>query len=168
MHARISALFLAFVLALTGLAAAQETSGTLAGRLVDAQGLAVPGATVTVTGPQGSHSAVTDSDGRFSLPYLVPGSYDVKAELQGFKTSEQKNVNVGLGQTANVPMTMQVGGLTETVEVTGAAPIVDTRTTTIGANLDTAALTDIPVGRRVSDTLYLSPGVSSSGTLGAA
>jgi hypothetical protein len=98
----------------------------------------------------------------------VPGTYEVKAELQGFKTIDQKDINVRLGQTANVPMTMQVGGLTETVEVTGAAPIVDTRTTTIGANISTEQLDSIPVGRRVSDTLYLSPGVSSSGNVGRA
>ena len=65
MHARISALLLAFVLAVAGLATAQETTGTISGRILDAQGLAVPGATVTVTGPQGSKTVVTDSTGRF-------------------------------------------------------------------------------------------------------
>jgi len=135
---------------------------------VDAQGLAVPGASVTITGPQGTRTVATDADGRFSIPFLVPGNYDVKAELQGFKTIDQKAVAVRLGQTQNLQLKMEVGGLTETVEVTGAAPIVDTRTTTIGANLNSDELTAIPVGRRVSDTLYLSPGVSSSGTLGTA
>ena len=57
MHARISALFLALVLACTGLASAQGTTGTISGRIVDSQGLAVPGATVTVTGPQGMRHA---------------------------------------------------------------------------------------------------------------
>ena len=54
---------------------AQETTGSLRGRVVDAQGLAVPGVTVTATGPQGAKTAVTDSDGRFSVPFLTPGSY---------------------------------------------------------------------------------------------
>ena len=61
MHARISAFLVAFALAVTGLAIAQETTGSLAGQVVDPQGLAVPGATVTVTGPQGARTFVTEA-----------------------------------------------------------------------------------------------------------
>jgi len=168
MHARISALLLAFVLAVAGLAAAQETTGTISGRIVDAQGLAVPGATVTVTGPQGSKTSVTDSTGRFNVPFLTPGLYSLKTELQGFKSAEKKDINVRLGQTADIPITMEVGGLTETVEVTGSTAAIDTTTTTIGANLDTAQLNQIPVGRTFAQALYLTPGVSKSGTAGEA
>src|SRR6185312_15148230 len=110
---------------------AQETTGSLSGRVIDPQGLAVPGATVTVTGPQGAKSTTTGGDGRFSVPFLTPGTYAVRAELQGFKAVEQKGVNVGLGQTADVSLKMEVGGLTETVQVTGAAAVVDTSSTTV-------------------------------------
>src|ERR1043165_1069688 len=152
MHARISALLLAFVLAATGLAYAQSTTGTISGRIVDPQGLAVPGVTVTVAGPQGSRTTVTDSNGRFSVPFLPPGGgYSIKAELQGFKTIEQKDITVRLEQTVDLPLTMQVGGLTETVEVTGASPVVDTQTTTAGANLDSAMLARLPVGRPLAE-----------------
>jgi len=99
---------------------------------VDSQGLAVPGATVTVTGPQGTRSVVTDSTGRFQVPFLNPGEYAVRGELQGFKAVEQKDVTVRLGQSTDLPLKMEVGGLTETVQVTGAAPNVDTQTTTNG------------------------------------
>ncbi|HUL99649.1 MAG TPA: carboxypeptidase-like regulatory domain-containing protein, partial [Mycobacterium sp.] len=166
MHARISALFLAFVLAVAGLASAQATTGTISGRVVDGQGLAVPGASVTVTGPQGAKTTTTDSTGRFSVPFLIPGAYDVKAELQGFKTWEQKNVTVRLEQTVDLSVTMAVGGLTETVEVTGQSPVVDTQTTTAGANLDSAMLSRLPVGRSLAETLYVAPGVSSGGGTG--
>jgi len=168
MHARISALLLAFVLALSGLATAQEITGTISGRIVDPQGLAVPGASVTITGPQGSKTVVTDSTGRFVAPFLTPGVYSIKAELQGFKTAEKKDVAVRLGQTADIPLTMEVGGLTETVEVTGSYTAIDTTTATIGANLDTAQLNQIPVGRTFAQAVYLTPGVSNSGTLGQA
>lgn len=168
MYARISALLLASALAVTGIAYAQETTGTISGRIVDAQGLPVPGASVIITGPQGARTIASDTDGRYSAAFLTPGTYGVRAELQGFKAAEVKDVNVSLGQTASVNLTMQVGGLTETVEVTGAAQTIDTKSTTIGAILDTASLANIPVGRRVSDTLYLAPGVSSSGTAGTA
>jgi outer membrane receptor protein involved in Fe transport len=147
---------------------AQQTTGAISGRIVDAQGLAVPGVTVTATGPQGTKSAVTDSDGRFNFPVLTPGGYTVHAELQGFKPVDRPDLQVRLGQTVEVPVTMQVSGVTETVQVTATAPTIDETSTTIGANLDSATLSRLPVGRRFSDTLYLAPGVSSSGNAGVA
>jgi outer membrane receptor protein involved in Fe transport len=167
MHARISALVLAFVLALTGLAAAQSTTGTLTGRIVDSQGLAVPGTTVTITGPQGARSEVTDSAGRFSVPFLTPGIYAIRAELQGFKAVEQKDIVVRLGQTADLNLKMEIGGLTETVEVTSAAPLIDTTSTTVGAVLESETFSQVPIGRRLSDTLYMAPGVSTGGSVGS-
>jgi hypothetical protein len=147
---------------------AQQTTGTIAGRIVDAQGLAVPGVTVTVAGPQGAKSVVTDGEGRYSVPFLVPGTYTVHAELQGFKPIDRRNVVVQLSQTTTLPLTMEVGGLSETVQVTGAASPIDTTSTTTGATIDSAQLQRLPTGRRFSDTLYLAPGVSSSGTAGRA
>ena len=82
MRTRMSAIIFVALLALMGTASAQETTGTLTGKLVDTQGLAVPGATVTVTGQQGSKSFVSDEEGRFSAPFLTPGNYDVRAELR--------------------------------------------------------------------------------------
>src|SRR5713226_3493882 len=155
---------LALMLACASLAAAQETTGTIRGRVVDPQGLAVPGVTITAAGPQGSKSTVSDGEGRFGIPFLTPGTYDIRAELSGFKAVEQKGTAVGLGQTVDLPLKMEVGGVTETVNVTGVASAIDTATTTIGAVLGSDMLALIPVGRRVSDTLYLAPGVSSSGT----
>src|SRR5688500_11688462 len=91
---------LVLLLASFGLATAQEsTSGSLTGEVIDAQGAAVPGATVTVTSEQGSKSTVTDGEGRFFLPYLTPGMYSVKVELTGFTRIEQKDISVRLGQS---------------------------------------------------------------------
>jgi outer membrane receptor protein involved in Fe transport len=157
-----------FVLLFAGVASAQETTGTLEGRVVDAQGLAVPGVTVMVTGPQGVRTLVTDSEGRFSAALLTPGVYSVRAELMGFKATQASDLSVSLGQTRTVNLRMEVGGLTETVEVTGAASTVDVSATTTGAVLSSEMLARIPVGRRVTDTLYVAPGVSSSGSVGRA
>src|SRR5262249_33204001 len=123
---------------------AQETTGQITGRIVDGQGLAVPGATVTVTGPQGSKTTTSDSDGRFSVPFLTPGTYAVHAELQGFKGFEQKDVRVVLGQTADIPIAMQVGGVTEVVNITASAPVIDTTSTTTGAVLSSELLENVP------------------------
>jgi hypothetical protein len=157
-------------LLLTGAFAwAQETTtGSIAGKVVDAQGLAVPGATVTVTTPQGPRTFVTDSNGAFFAPYLTPGLYAIKVELQGFRTLDRQNIEVRLGQRMEITLPMQVGALTESVTVSGGAPVVDTSSTTTGIVLDSEMLQRVPVGRRFSDTLYIAPGVSSGGQVGDA
>jgi hypothetical protein len=149
-------------------AGAQDTTGTISGRLVDSQGLALPGVSVKATGPQGVKTTLTDGEGRFTIPFLTPGLYSVHAELDGFKAVDQNDLQVRLGQTIEIPLTMQIGELKETVEVTVVSPTIDTTNTTIGANLDSATLARLPVGRRFSDTLYLAPGVSSGGNVGVA
>jgi hypothetical protein len=165
---RSSTLVLILALTCAGVASAQQTTGTVTGRAVDAQNLAVPGATVILTGPQGSKTTTTDGQGRFSFPYVTPGAYTVRVELTGFNAVERKDINVSLGQTVDLPLTMTVGALTETVDVTATSPLIDRTSTVTGAVLSSDMLTRIPVGRRVSDTLYLAPGVSSGGTVGQA
>jgi hypothetical protein len=161
----------AVVLVLAGfdLASAQETtSGSIMGTVVDAQGASVPGATVTITSEQGPKALVTDSNGRFFAPYLTPGKYAVKVELTGFSPVEQKNITVRLGQRLELSFTLKVGGVQELVEVVGAAPVVDTNSTTTGGTLDSDVLKRLPVGRNFTDTLYLVPGVSDSSGVGQA
>jgi Carboxypeptidase regulatory-like domain/TonB-dependent Receptor Plug Domain len=159
----------AFILIAASMGAAQEnTTGSIAGRVVDPQSLPVPGAAVTVLTPQGSRTFTTDSDGRFFAPFLTPGQYEVKVELQGFKTVDRRNVDVRLGQRVDLTLTLDVGPLSESVQVNAASPIVDTSTTTTGAVIDSETLAVLPVGRRFSDTLYLAPGVSSGGQVGTA
>ena len=131
---RVRDLFIVLLVALfSSTLFAQETTGKLQGRVADAQGLAVPGVTVTASGPQGNKTATTDADGRFTIPFLTPGTYDIRAQLQGFKGFEQTGVNVGLGQTVEVPVKMEVGAVAETVNITAAPQIVDTSSTTVGA-----------------------------------
>jgi outer membrane receptor protein involved in Fe transport len=160
---------LAMVIGGRASSAQETTTGALAGQVVDAQGLAVPGATVTVTTPQGPKSAVTDAQGSFLVPFLVPGVHSVRVELSGFKPAEMNQVNVQLGDRTTLPaITLLIGSLTEAVEVVAAPPVVDTRSTTVGASMDSEFLARLPVPRQLSDTLYLAPGVSGSGRAGQA
>ena len=161
---------LLLIVASFGLASAQETtSGSITGTVIDAQGAPVPGATITITSPQGPKTLVTDSAGHFFAPYLTPGSYSVKAELSGFSAVEQKNIDVHLGQRLELGnLTLRVGGLNEVVEVVGAAPTVDVSSTTTGGVLDSDTLSRLPIGRNFTDSLYLIPGVSDSSGLGRA
>lgn len=159
---------LVLALACFGASAQETTSGSLTGQVFDTQGAPVPGATVTLTSEQGPKTFVTDANGRFFAPYLTPGKYNVRVELSGFAPVEQKNIVVSLGQRVEVHgLTLKVGGLQETVEVSGVSPI-DTSSTTAGAVLDSETLRKIPVGRNFTDTLYLVAGVSDSGRVGSA
>jgi len=145
---------------------AQETTGTLRGRIVDPQGLALPGVSVTVTGPQGAKTITSESDGRFNVPFLTPGAYSVRAELQGFKAAEQRNVNVSLGQVVDLNLKLELGGVTETVNITGSVPLIDHSSTTTGAVISSDFVSQIPIGRRISDVSYLAAGVSTGGSVG--
>src|SRR5262249_29928538 len=147
---------------------AQDTAGTISGRIVDAQGLPLPGVAVTVSGAQGARTAVSDGEGRFTVPFLTPGTYLVHAELQGFSSINQPDIEVRLGATVQMPLVMRVGAIQERIQVDAAPPTIDTSSTTIGASLDSKTLSRLPVGRRFSDTLYLAPGVSTGGAVGVA
>lgn len=160
-------LVLALLFAGSGSGMAQETMGTMNGRVVDDQGLGIPGVTVTVTGPQGARDHTTDTDGRFSAPFLTPGKYSVRVALDGFKPVQRENITVALGQTVDVPLKMEVGAIAEAIEVVGVPDVVDTQTTTTGANISSEMLQQIPVGRHLAAATYLAPGVSSSSTAGA-
>ena len=166
MKIRVSAIFVALWLAVVGSVSAQETTGTLSGKLTDGQGLALPGVTVTVSGTQGAKSFITDGEGVFRASFLVPGSYDIRGELAGFKSVEQKGVPVSLGQTTSLTLKLDVGGISETVSVTGTNVIINTASTTTGAVMTSEMLATVPVGRRFTDTLYLAAGVSSGGSVG--
>jgi carboxypeptidase family protein len=167
---RRALLVLAVCLVSVGIARAQETtSGTITGQVVDAQGLAIPGATVTIMSPQGERTFVSDAEGRFYAPFLTPGRHTVRVELQGFRPTTVGPLDVQLGQRLTVPaITLRVGAISEQIEVIGAPPVVDTSSSAIGATLDSDFLARLPTQRQVSDVVYLAPGVSTSGEVGRA
>jgi len=139
MYARISAVLVALVLTFTtGLAAAQETTGSLGGQVVDAQGLAIPGASVTVTGPQGARTIVTDAEGRYAAPFLTPGVYNVRVELQGFKAAEQKDIQVTLSQRREVNVKLIK------VPFSGALTLIPAATVSVARCNRSAAVPPIP------------------------
>ena len=113
-----------FVLGLCGpipTFAQETTTGSLTGQVVDSQDLAVPGATIIVSSEQGAKTHVTDAHGRFLAPYLTPGLFTVRVELQGFVPVEQRDIKVRLGQRLDLRFVMQPGALTEEVNVIAVA-----------------------------------------------
>jgi hypothetical protein len=147
--------------------AQQATTGSLAGAVVDAQEVPVPGASVVAASREGEKSATTDATGRFFLPFLTPGRYTLTVELSGFAPVRLADVDVRLGQRVDLPaIVLRVGTLTEAVSVVAATPVIDTTSTTVGGVLDSDSLKRLPVGRQLTDALYLVAGVSDSSGLG--
>src|SRR4249919_1901707 len=105
---------------------AQGTNGTISGRVLDQQGSAVPGATVTAKSAATgfTRSEVSDTEGVYRLSALPVGIYDVTAELQGFTTVSKKGVEVNVAQTQAIDFPLKVAQLAEKVNVTGATPLI--------------------------------------------
>jgi hypothetical protein len=144
---------------------AQIGQGRLTGSVTDAQGAVLPGVTVTATSPSliGVQTTVTQADGRYIFPALPSGTYKVVFDLAGFRKVERDNIIVVLGQTISFDALLEVGGLAESITVTGASPIIDTSTTAIGTNLKGDELIAVPNSTDVWGALSESPGVRMQG-----
>lgn len=159
-------------LLVVGLAAplwAQSLSGTIEGTIKDEQGGALPGVSVTLTGKTGSRTAVTDQTGQYRFLALDPGTYSVEAQLASFQPQRQDNIVVSIAKHAVVNMTLKVGGVTESVEVVGEAPVVDTTSSATDSNLSQDMLFNLPIrpsNAAVSMLNYL-PGVNNGSAYGA-
>ena len=106
--------------------------GAIGGSVTDASGAVMPGVTVTLNNAQGSvggrQDTTTDDRGTYQFVRLVPGSYIVKAELQGFRPAEQRDITVNADVTARADLKLEIGTLSEGVTVSGEAPLLDTTT----------------------------------------
>ena len=142
------------------------TTGTLSGDVKDEAGASISDVLIHVSSNSGTKTAQTDANGKYIFPYLNPGSYNVRAELQGFDTVEQNNVRIGLGQRIEISFRMKLA-VHETVTAVDEAPLVDLTSTTIGANISDQLTEKIPIGRSLADIIYLAPGVVNSGLAGS-
>lgn len=134
-------------------------TGGLIGVITDPTGAAIPGATVTITGAQGSIVVHTDNIGRFTAATLRPGYYDVKVEKPGFSTVEAKHNEVTVSVSSTLNLKMGVGSESTTVEVSAAAVQIDTESTAITSNLTDTFYNSVPMQRNVSAIFYAAPGV---------
>src|SRR5438477_3542062 len=143
-------------------AAAQQTTGTITGRVVDQQGSAVPGATVTAKSPSTgfTRTEISDAEGIYRLAALPVGAYEVTAELQGFQTVSKKDVDVNVGQIVAIDFPLKVAALAETVNVTGASPLIETTSSAVGGLVDVKRIETIPLnGRQFANLAATIPGV---------
>lgn len=141
-----------------------QTLGTITGAVKDSSGAAVAGALVTVRHPSTNavRDTVTNNEGIYTVPALVPGIYEVKAEKSGFKVSTRSNIELQVQQTARVDFDLAVGQVTEIVEVSGVAPLLATEDATVGTIIEQKRITDLPLnGRSFFSLVALSPNVTT-------
>jgi hypothetical protein len=151
-------------------ASAQDlvTKGAINGRVLDQTGAAVANAKITVSGQTGDRVVNANAEGEFEAPNLIPGLYTVKAEQTGFKTVSVPNVEVFVGKTSSLKLALEAGAISEVIEVSAGAAVVDTASTAVGQNLNDQLFQNIPVQRSVTSLFYLAPGVADSGKGGVA
>jgi outer membrane receptor protein involved in Fe transport len=164
---RFVAFTLAVVLSLFVSASAQTTTtGSIEGTVTDVNGAAVPGVTVTATRQGGrSQTVVSNDDGIYRMPNLEPGRYVVTVEsAKGFARFEQTDVEVSLGRTSNITVSLRPQGATETVEVTASSgAAIDVTANTTGTNVSTEQFSNFPTQRTVQSLYSIAPTVSRSG-----
>jgi Carboxypeptidase regulatory-like domain len=149
-------------------AAAQITTGTIVGNIKDAQGGVIPGATITlVSGTRGTTlaTAVSNADGDYVFPNVPPDTYLVRVTMDGFKTIERSGIAVSPGDRVAIPaLTIEVGGLEETVTVAGESPLIQSRSGERSFTVATDAVQNLPLlNRSFTSLTSLAPGVDVSG-----
>ncbi len=156
-----------FVLALTSPNAnAQAVYGSIFGTVTDPTGAVVPGAEVTITniGQQKEFKTVTNASGGYSQGALIPGRYQVKIELTGFKTFVQETVEVKVDAATRVDAVLQVGQVAEVITVTGEVPVLKTDRADVATSFDTKQVEDLPIfDRNFTKMELFTPGTQQLG-----
>ena len=140
-----------------------QSTGTINGTVTDQSGAAVPGAMVTVTDAERgtARQLTTDAAGAYAAPNLIPGTYNIRAEFQGFRTFERAGIVLSVSQELRIDMTLQPGQQTETVTVTGEPPPINTTSSVLGGTLQPGTIQDLPLnGRNFMNLLQLRPGIT--------
>lgn len=160
---RLSELAISSFLLLSSAAYAQRDLGTITGTVTDPQGAAVANAKIVIiedaTGL--TYNVQSDESGTYTRPLLKPGTYSVTVEAPGFRKEEQKGIIVNPGERIAANISLQIGNASEAIEVNASAPLLQTESTTQGAALNQAEVSELPLGgqRTFSFLARLSPGV---------
>jgi len=155
-------LFVAALLLLSVAGFAQTTAGRILGTLTDQSGAAVSGAIVTVTDTERGTSRTTNTDdtGNFAIPDLQPGTYRIRVEAKGFKSTERPSVTIEVATDVRSDFTLQPGQVNEIVTISDQVPLVNTTSATLGGTLSNKEINDLPLnGRNYENLLQLRPGV---------
>ncbi len=147
-------------------ARAQTSSGEISGVVVDPSGSAVPGVTITLTSAATNavREVVTNSAGLYVIPSILPGTYTLKAQISGFRVMERRDIEVQVGSSNRIPITLELGDLTETVEIRGGAPLIQSSNASIGTVIENRSIVELPLnGRNYLQLASLIPGATTNG-----
>jgi hypothetical protein len=140
-----------------------QNFGEITGTVADPSGAVAGGASVTVTNTATNQvrQVTTNESGNYSVPFLIPGSYDVYVELRGFKAATRRGINLQVGAVQRIDFMLEVGAVTETVEVGGAAPLLATENTAVGTVIENRRVVELPLnGRNYLQLVKLSTNVT--------
>ena len=154
------------VLVLVGPVRAQAPSGEISGVVVDSSGSPVPGARITLVNQATNalRDVTTNEAGIYVIPAIPPGVYTLKAELSGFRSVERRDIELQVGSANRIPITLEVGDVTEVVQVAGRAPILQSETASIGTVIDNRTIVALPLnGRNYLQLASLIPGATTNG-----
>ena len=155
---RIVAVAALLFLAAGGSAFAQLQTGNLYGTVTDEPGAPLPGVTVTLTGGGAPQVQVTNAQGQFRFLGLGPGSYSLKAELEGFSTIDYPSIVINVGRNTNIEIKLSAA-VEDVITVTAESPLLDERRISTGATVDQTELEKIPTSRDPWAVLQSTPGV---------
>ena len=147
--------------------ASAQATASISGVVRDTAGGVVPGVSITVKDDSTGRAvdAVTGVDGTYTVPSLLAGTYTVTATLTGFKTAVAKSVHVAPGQPTNIPFSLEVGALTDTVVVRSSSELINTTTATVASTLNSDQLTRMPTPtRNALNAVTFLPGVNTAGS----
>src|SRR5437773_7841786 len=152
---------------LSGIAvSAQVTTATIAGVVQDASGAVIPGVSITIKNVETgvTRTATSDEGGRYTVPELTLGDYEVQAQLPGFQTEVRSGITLTVGRVAVVNIALMVGQLSDKVSITAEAPLVESTTSAMSSLVDERTIRDLPLNGRSYDQLaLLQPGVVTVG-----
>jgi hypothetical protein len=164
-YASIATVALGMILFACAPVVAQQGTGELRGRVLDAQSAVLPGVAV-VARNEGSgqfREIVSGADGSFFMSALTPGVYEVSAQLSGFKKYGRKGVRVEVGKTVSIDVQLEVGGIEQEITVTAESPIVDTTSKQLGGSVKADEFSEIPsLNRNFTTALSLLPGITAT------
>src|SRR5262249_27336202 len=147
MHALAIAVFATMVLLAPSSASAQEARGTITGKVKDASDAVMPGAQVRITDvARGTTVSVTTNDaGLYQAPYLLPGTYQIVVEVNGFKKYVRGGIVLRIGDTLDIPVQLEVGQTSETITVTAETPRLDSTSGSMGQTVDSRRIAELPL-----------------------
>ena len=139
-------------------------TGSLKGVIMDSDGVPIPGVSLTLESPamMGKATDVSRDDGAFRFVLLPPGNYVILAELKGFQSVRQENIEIRLGLTVTLTIKMPVATLQEEMTVVGQAPVVDVKASSTEVLLKAEMLQNLPIGRNLQSIIELTPGTVDS------